>query len=163
MKVKPLIILLCACASLFAENAEEKKLMKKFPRQAEIAIGLKYVLEKMTREKFGRNVNKDESDGYRHFVGSILLTNEFGPALALRFLNAHETGPGNTKPERQMDFDNNRKGIEAAALLKKSGPITPERASDLAMQYLREGKIVVLEPKGMPGNVAPETASPPEK
>ncbi len=150
MKVKPLIILLLAGASLFGENAAEKRLMKRYPRQAEIALGLKFTVDKMTADKFGRNAKKDESDGYRHFVGAILLTNVFGPALAEKFLNAHETGPGNTHAERQMDLANNKKGIEAAELLKGDGPITPDRASALAMQYLREGKIVVLEPKGLP-------------
>ncbi len=49
-------------------------------------------------------------DAYRHIYWSYHLTREFGPELAKEITDAHETAPGNTKEERQMDFHNNEIG-----------------------------------------------------
>ena len=130
---------------VFAENDAEKQLIKLYPRQAEMAVGVKFEVEKMTVDRFGRNTKKDESDAFRHFVGAGLLYKRLGPELAEKFLAAHETGPGNTKAERQMDKDNNALALKVAAEMDKKGELTPEKLAEKAMALIQSGELVVLE------------------
>lgn len=148
MKVKLLMLLLCGLA--LAENEAEKKLIEQYPRQAEIAVGVKFEVEKMTTDRFGRNARKDESDAFRHFVGAGLLYKRVGPELAEKFLAAHETGPGNTKKEREMDFKNNVLALKVAAEMDKAGNLTPQRLADRAIELIKSGELVVVRRMGLP-------------
>jgi len=53
-------------------------------------------------------------DAFRHIYWSYRLSREFGPELAKEITDAHETIPGNTKKERQMDYHNNEIGRNLA-------------------------------------------------
>jgi len=65
-------------------------------------------------------------DAYRHVLWSYLLTRRFGPEFAQKVTDAHETAPGNTPEEREMDYVNNavgrryaQEGVNPGALLDK--------------------------------------------
>lgn len=58
--------------------------------------------------------NSFPEDAYRHIYWSYHLTKEFGPELAKKIMDAHETAPGNTKNERMMDYHNNEIGQKYA-------------------------------------------------
>ena len=62
-------------------------------------------LEKSNDEAF-------PEDAYRHIYWSYHLSKQLGPSLAKEITDAHETIPGNTIGERNMDIYNNELGIQ---------------------------------------------------
>jgi len=63
---------------------------------------------------------QDESDAFRHALGSYLMTQKYGPEAAKKILDRHERSPAgglsprDTDESLLQDLYNNRVGIEAA-------------------------------------------------
>ncbi len=91
----------------------EAKVVSDYPMRVPMMI-------KITRaaRRISENAKKADGsipeDAYRHVYWSYHLTKEFGPQFAEQITNAHETAPGNTKQERQMDYHNNEVGRKYA-------------------------------------------------
>ena len=75
---------------------------------------------KITRDAKRLSSNEKEidelfpEDAYRHIYWSYHLARQLGADLAKEITDAHETLPGNSIPERKMDFHNNELGIKMA-------------------------------------------------
>lgn len=68
-------------------------------------------------------------DAYRHVLWSYLLTRRFGPDFAREVTDAHETAPGNSPAEHDMDYNNNAVGRRYAA-----EGVAPEALLDILMK-----------------------------
>ena len=62
--------------------------------------------------KSSHNYEDDNTDAFRHFVWSGLITHEIGHERAKEYLDAHEDFPENNPAAKAMDLFNNEKGIE---------------------------------------------------
>jgi hypothetical protein len=62
--------------------------------------------------KSSHNYEDDNTDAFRHFVWSGLMTHEIGHERAKEYLDAHEDFPENNPAAKAMDLFNNGKGIE---------------------------------------------------
>lgn len=91
----------------------------------------------------------DESDAFRHFIWSGLLTKELGEQKAKEFLDAHEANPLQAERERQMDQFNNNRGLEASKDLTKNKNWNLRNLETKALEELRNSKLQVLSP-GLP-------------
>ncbi len=131
----------------------EKALLKSHRREAGIARAQKEIAEKATLRVFARNENRDESDAFRHYVGAALLVKELGAPMAQKFLDAHETGSGNSGPEEKMDRANNTVAVQDTVALQKSHPTKELSLPEIeaaALRALREKRLEVLAPRGLP-------------
>ena len=89
----------------------DKALIKKFPLDALKVYQSKRAAEESTKRLFKDNFRNDESDAFRHFVWSGLLTKKLGRERAQLFLDSHESSPDSPPKEVDMDKFNNSKGI----------------------------------------------------
>jgi len=62
--------------------------------------------------KSSHNYEDDNTDAFRHFFWSGLMTHEIGAVKAQEYLDAHEDFPENNPEAKSMDLFNNGKGIE---------------------------------------------------
>ena len=62
--------------------------------------------------KSSHNYEDDNTDAFRHFVWSGLMTHEIGHERAKEYLDAHEDFPENNPAAKAMDLFNNEKGIK---------------------------------------------------
>lgn len=62
--------------------------------------------------KSSHHYEDDNTDAFRHFVWSGLVTHDIGANLAKEYLDAHEDFPDNDHGAKAMDLFNNGKGIE---------------------------------------------------
>ncbi len=129
---------------------EEVRLSAKYPKEALKVYELKRVAERFTNKNFGRNDSDDESDAFRHYVWAALLSNELGPEIAKQFLDAHESSEQHNDPSLLMDLANNRAGIIATEILKKKSQLTEAAIEKIALQELKDGKLIVLRKRGGP-------------
>jgi RHS repeat-associated protein len=81
------------------------------PGFAEAAhIGL--VVRELTVQRYGYNGGDDESDAFRHFVGSFALGRSLGPSRAFNILNTNEVQNGHGRfASIRMDTHNNWVGV----------------------------------------------------
>jgi hypothetical protein len=127
----------------------EKQLVAKDPRQAYMVYQQKGIAEDSTDRNFPNQDLNDESDAFRHFIWSALLTKELGEQKAKEFLEAHEANPLQPERERQMDQFNNNSGQAASKDLIKNKNWSLRNIETKALEELRNGKLRVLSP-GLP-------------
>ena len=92
-----------------------------------------------TKLIFGRNGWKDESDAFRHFYWSALLTHRFGSTVAKIVTDAHESC-SRSNLDSDMDLYNNSLGIDAA--LKHS----IDDLLQIAEDYFKAKRFNIIKP-----------------
>lgn len=119
---KPLITPAYLPAAASSLNAEEKKLLKKYPSQAALVYTASNLATKRTNALYKNGLHNGNGDAFRHtywnsematmlagYGSSFNLTN--GKANAKRWADAHETGAKNQPAlEKSMDLHNNNIG-----------------------------------------------------
>lgn len=125
----------------------EQDLIRARPKGAIIVYRAKRKAEQMTRVRFGRDEENDESDAFRHFVWAAMLSKDLGSDTAKLFLDAHEASGNTQDASRAMDLANNRAGLLAAEKLKRNDKLSEMSIEQEALQALREKSLVVLSPK----------------
>ena len=129
---------------------KEKALIAENPKEALTVFKVKRSVEKATSRIFRRNLENDESDAFRHFMWAGLLRWEIGLERTRVYTEAHELFNANTPADRAMDLANNRAGMLAAEELEKNNQKTQEIFEKRALEELRQGRLVVLDKKGIP-------------
>ncbi|HAG91689.1 MAG TPA: hypothetical protein DCL41_07445 [Bdellovibrionales bacterium] len=100
----------------------------------------------MTERIFGEQGKNDESDAFRHFAWSALLVKEIGLEKARLFLLAHEQDPKQPLHEKEMDTENNKKGLLfAAERLKNKKSLNLDKIEKEALKRLKAKKLKVLK------------------
>lgn len=99
----------------------EKTLIAKKPHEAYKVYIAKEKTDDLTEKIFKKSKTNDESDAFRHFVWSALLTQDLGPQIAQTFLNAHENDPSQKKTDKEMDIFNNQQGMDFIVQRQKEG------------------------------------------
>lgn len=127
----------------------EKELVVKNPKQAFAVYKLKGRAEDSTERNFPNQDLNDESDAFRHFVWSGLLTKELGRKKAKEYLDAHEVNPLQSERERQMDTFNNERGQAAAETLIKNNKWSERALESKAIKELQNKQLIVMTP-GLP-------------
>lgn len=130
-------------------NVRERELIRLHPKEAITVFVQAQKAESSTYTKFGRDVQDDESDAYRHYIWAGLLSKELGLELAKKFLDAHEFEREN-EPNSAMDLANNGAGLLMSEQLQKTGRFSQEEMESHAMQALKEKSLVVLKPREGP-------------
>lgn len=129
-------------------NQGDKALISRFPIQALKIYRAKDKADDLTIKVFKTTGKNDESDAFRHFVWSALITQDLGEKDAKMFLNAHEIEPGQSSKEKEMDLKNNEYGVEYILSRKTIGkPIEIKDIEVEALLRLRSGQLVVIEKK----------------
>lgn len=126
----------------------DKGLIKKFPLDALKVYQSKKTAEESTKRLFKDNFRNDESDAFRHFVWSGLLTKKLGGERAQLFLNSHESSPNLPPEEVDMDKFNNRRGTSMAEELIKNKKFSRENLKKEALKALGEEKLKVIHKRG---------------
>ena len=126
----------------------EKNLIAKYPKDALSVFLAKREAIDSTKRIFKRNGHNDESDGFRHFMWSGLVTHKIGEERARLFLDAHEQDPNQPVAEGEMDSYNNGQGMSEAKRLQKDNSFSTENLEKAALKALRDGKLNVIEPRG---------------
>lgn len=127
----------------------EKNLIIKNPNDALTVYKQKNIAETSTSSNFPDQNLNDESDAFRHFLWSALLTKELGKARAKEFLDAHEADPEQPDVEYQMDMHNNNRGQIAATSLMKEKRWNQKNIELKGLEELRFKRLQVLKP-GLP-------------
>jgi hypothetical protein len=101
----------------------EIEIVSNYPLRAIALMEITHTAKKTARNTVITRATVPQ-DAYRHVLWSYLLTRRFGPEFARQVTDAHETAPGNTPAEREMDYANNAvgrryatEGVQTAALL----------------------------------------------
>lgn len=126
----------------------EQSLAAKYPTDAITVYLSKRTAEASVTRLFGDSFRNDESDAFRHFLWSALITKELGSSKAKAFLDAHESGSSQDPAELKMDSTNNQNGIETSTKLLKSGKISVEQLEREGLNKLRSHEFNVISPKG---------------
>ena len=103
----------------------------------------------LTKEHFKQNRADDESDAFRHFVWSSLISMESGSDIASKFLEAHESCVTEDAAQ-EMDRHNNQTGIQTVEKLRKEGRLTEEAIVKEGLDLVKNGKLVVIAPRRKP-------------
>ena len=94
--------------------------------------------------------SSDESDAFRHFTWSCLLTMELGEKIALKFLSAHEQNDKmQNAAERAMDTANNNVGISKCRNLGKE-KTSLEEIKKMGLEELKNKNLTVIKIGSMP-------------
>ena len=126
----------------------DKALIKKYPLDALKVYQSKKMAEESTKRLFKDNFRNDESDAFRHFVWSGLLTKKLGRERAQLFLDSHESSPNSPPQEVAMDMFNNSNGISMTEELIKNKKFSKENLEKEALDALDKGKLKVLHKSG---------------
>ena len=102
----------------------------------------------LTKKYFGNNRANDESDAFRHFIWSDLSVKETDGLYANKFTNAHESCI-TEDVVREMDLQNNQRGITTARKLKEEGKLTEENLVQEALKQIQSGKLIIVKPSGI--------------
>lgn len=124
----------------------EKELVANNPKQAYAVYKLKGAAEDSTDRNFPNQDLNDESDAFRHFVWSGLLTMELGRKKAKEYLDAHEANPLQSDREKQMDLFNNERGQSTAESLVNSKKWSQNALELKALEELRSKHLDVMVP-----------------
>lgn len=100
----------------------------------------------LTKKYFKFNRADDESDAFRHFVWSALITMEEGPKISSKFLEAHESCVTEDAAQ-EMDRHNNQSGVDTAEKLRKEGCLSEEEIVKQGLDLLKNRKLVVITPR----------------
>jgi len=105
-----------------------------------------------TWKYFGRNVEDDESDAFRHFIWAGLLSEQLGEARVREYLSAHEDIPANAAKAGssglEMDRYNNEEGLRAARALADKNELSLARLENEARNAIAQDKLNVLRSRG---------------
>ena len=93
---------------------KEAEIISKYPGKVPALIKITRDAKKFSHVEKSKNKQFPE-DAFRHIYWSYNLTRELGPKLAKEITDAHETVPGNTPQEREMDYNNNAVGQKYAS------------------------------------------------
>lgn len=126
----------------------EKNLIAKYPKDALSVFLAKREAVDSTKRIFKRNGHNDESDAFRHFMWSGIVTQKIGEDRAKLFLEAHEQDPNQPAAEGKMDSYNNGQGMNEAKRLQKENTFSSENLEKAALKALRDGKLKVITPRG---------------
>lgn len=69
------------------------------------------------------------------------------PALAQKFLDAHEQDPDEPKREKDMDLANNSSGLKASAKLKGLKKFSKDNLLNQFKNDLESNRLIVIRPK----------------
>jgi hypothetical protein len=127
----------------------EKKLVTNRPIDALTVYRQMRIAEESSFRNFPNQDLNDESDAFRHFVWSGLLTKEIGSDKAKEFLDAHEANSLQPDNEFKMDTFNNNKGQSAAEALIKENNWNLKNLESKGLDELRSQQLQVLKP-GLP-------------
>lgn len=128
-------------------TGSERALIAEYPAAAMKVFSAKDKAENLCRNQFGSNRSRDESDACRHFVWAIEMRRGLDAELATKFLDAHEDQTDQLKDERDMDINNNRRGLESAKKLMKSGSFTERDILKELQTELKSKSLAVIERK----------------
>ncbi len=123
----------------------ENKLIKKYPIDALTVYLQKNIAENSSSRNFPDQSLNDESDAFRHFIWSGLLTKELGVNKAREFLDAHEEDPAQPENQKKMDLFNNNRGQIAAQNLIKENVWCLRTLERKALNELKDNKLSVLK------------------
>lgn len=124
----------------------EKELIVQNPKMSHTVFQLKGLAEDSTSRNFPDQNLNDESDAFRHFVWSGLLTKELGRQKAKEYLDAHESNPLQSTRERKMDTFNNERGQSAAENLIRENMWSLKALESKAIEELRNKILDVMIP-----------------
>jgi len=124
----------------------EKELVASNPKQAYAVYKLKAAAEDSTDRNFPNQNLNDESDAFRHFIWSGLLTKELGRKKAKDYLDAHEANPLQSDREKQMDLFNNERGQSTAENLVNSKKWSQNALELNALEELRSKHLDIMVP-----------------
>lgn len=124
----------------------EKKLVASNPNDAIIVYKQMRLAEESSSRNFPNQDMNDESDAFRHFVWSSLLTKELGTVKAKEFLDAHEANPLQPESDLKMDRFNNERGQSAANALIKEKNWNIKNIEAKGLEELRSHELQVLKP-----------------
>ncbi len=93
---------------------KEAEIISKYPGKVPALIKITRDAKKLSQMEKSKNKQFPE-DAFRHIYWSYNLTRELGPKLAKEITDAHETVPGNTPQEHEMDYHNNAVGQKYAS------------------------------------------------
>ncbi len=124
----------------------EKKLIADHPNDALIVYRQRRIAEESSGRNFPNQDLNDESDAFRHFVWSGLLTKELGHDRAKEFLDSHEANPLQPENEFKMDTFNNAIGQAAAESLIKANNWNLNNLESKGLEELRNKELQVLKP-----------------
>ena len=102
-----------------------------------------------TLKIFKVNNRNDESDAFRHFIWSGLMTNKLGAETANKILNAHENNPDQSKRDQEMDIFNNSQGIKAAIKLIKNKKFSMGNIEKEALSQLEKNNLKIINKTGV--------------
>ena len=98
----------------------------------------------LTSRYFKYNRADDESDAFRHFIWSGLISTDTSPEFAKKITDAHESCM-TSDVAQTMDLHNNQVGINAAINLKKQGKLSEENLIREGFKLLKDKKLVVIK------------------
>jgi hypothetical protein len=137
--------LLSYIGAQYPMNSQEKKLVEENPIEAAIALYDALIAEENAHKLVPELKGNDGSDALRHFIWSGLLVRDLGEETARKFLNAHESTPGQPIDEKNMDQFNNERGIEAAIKLLKESHFEDHTFFEVGVEALKAGRLKVLK------------------
>lgn len=92
---------------------KEAEIIANYPNKVPTMIKITRDAKRYSKEEAARQDGFPE-DAFRHIYWSYHLTRTLGPELAKKITDAHETAPGNTQAEHEMDYHNNAVGQQYA-------------------------------------------------
>ncbi len=126
-------------------NSSEKELVKQNGIEAAIVFYNAMVAERNGEKFFPDSSINGRSDAFRHFVWAGLMVRDIGDAKARKYLEAHETSPGQSTEEREMDTYNNERGVGAGVEMNKNNGFENQELFDRAIKEIRERKLRILK------------------
>ena len=126
-------------------TSSERALAAQYPIDALKGYKDALTAENICANKFGGSRTNDESDACRHFVWAGLMYRDIGKDLASKVLNAHEEYVGNPEDEKNMDLENNAKGLSEAKNLSDSAAFSDEDFVKKFDAALSNGKLKILK------------------
>lgn len=104
----------------------------------------------ITKEQFGSSRRlDDESDAFRHFLWTSFLASRTSTGFAKAFTDAHESCTL-SNVSQEMDYMNNAKALEWFEHESKIGPVGEKAIVKKALDLLRKGDLVVINPTSHP-------------
>jgi hypothetical protein len=100
----------------------------------------------LTRQHFRQNRADDESDAFRHFLWSALISMREGPEIAHRFVEAHESCVTEDAAQ-EMDRHNNQAGIRSVEVLKSKNILNEDEIVKEGLRLINDRKLVILLPR----------------
>ncbi|MCC0698528.1 hypothetical protein KGF42_03515 [Clostridioides sp. ZZV15-6383] len=126
-------------------NAEEKRLLKKYPAQATINFNDATTATSWAKDKYkDGNADGTNANAYKHSFWNGLLTLHMGESKAKMWADAHEYGKPSGDIPTKMDYQNNNTGRKTCLELKASKGRNPYafEISDSLLSKISKGQLV---------------------